>query len=215
MNFFNRLQIIFKKPKVVIVSGLAKKEAQEAIFAVLKIHFKMGQEVILYLNQGDYQEMRFLMKHSKLAVLVVTHMGEIPLERELFSGLEQDVLEVGKLIESPFPYLVLNSDDETVMNLRDKNQAKSLTFGLAARADLRATDLVVSEDSTNFKINYEGNSVPIWLPSSFGKEAIYSALVAAGVGEALGLNLIEISQALKNYQPLTKEEKRDNVENSV
>jgi UDP-N-acetylmuramyl pentapeptide synthase len=196
MKFLNKIKVIFKKPKVVIISGRARKEAKSAILAVLKTHFKIGKDVLLY-SEEDFKEMRFLIKHSKLTVLIITHAGQIPEERELFSGQGEDVLAISQLIRPPFPYLILNADDETVMNLKDKNQNKSLTFGLAARADLRATDLAVSENGTNFKINYEGNSVPIWLPDSFGKTAIYSALAAIGAGEALGLNLIEISQALK------------------
>jgi UDP-N-acetylmuramyl pentapeptide synthase len=42
--------------------------------------------------------------------------------------------------------------------------------------------------------------VPIWLKNLFGKENIYAALAAAMVGEILGINLVEISNGLKEYK---------------
>jgi UDP-N-acetylmuramoyl-tripeptide--D-alanyl-D-alanine ligase len=44
--------------------------------------------------------------------------------------------------------------------------------------------------------------IPIWLEKLFGKEQIYSALAASAIGTILGLNLIKISQALKDYRGL-------------
>ena len=44
--------------------------------------------------------------------------------------------------------------------------------------------------------------MPVWLEGIFGKEQIYSALAAVCVGEILDLNLVEISQALKDYNSL-------------
>jgi UDP-N-acetylmuramoyl-tripeptide--D-alanyl-D-alanine ligase len=44
--------------------------------------------------------------------------------------------------------------------------------------------------------------VPFWLEGVFGKEQIYSALTAVAVGKILGMNLVEISQNLKDYKSL-------------
>ena len=56
---------------------------------------------------------------------------------------------------------------------------------------------------TNFKINYQGKIVPFWLESS-SKEQIYSVLAAVAVGVVSGLNLVEISQSLKELTSVTK-----------
>ena len=52
----------------------------------------------------------------------------------------------------------------------------------------------------NFKLNFDGSAVPIWLHQVYGKLHIYSALAAAAVGLIFKLNLIEVSQALKEYK---------------
>ncbi|MDO8559330.1 MAG: cyanophycin synthetase, partial [bacterium] len=44
--------------------------------------------------------------------------------------------------------------------------------------------------------------VPCWLENLFGKDNIYAALAASAVGLALGLNLVEVSQALKDFKGL-------------
>ena len=49
---------------------------------------------------------------------------------------------------------------------------------------------------------YKGNIVPIWLEYVSGKDQIYSALAAAVVGVIFDLNLVEISQVLKEYKSL-------------
>jgi len=105
-----------------------------------------------------------------------------------------------------FGYLLLNFDDETVREIKNETKAHPLTFGFGLKSDLRATDIILTrfpELGTNFKINYEGNIVPIWLKGLFGKANIYAALAGAAVGETLGLNLVEVSEALKSYQGLS------------
>jgi len=98
-------------------------------------------------------------------------------------------------------YLVLNFDDETVREIKDETNLKETTFGFQENADFRATDIKL-DTGTNFKVNYRGNIVPIWLDGLFGKEQIYAALATASVGSIFNLNLVAISQALKKYQSL-------------
>lgn len=193
MKFLTKLKIILKKPKAAVVLGLARTEAEKAVGLVLEPYFKNVQIC------SDSAEAAFLLKHLKSAVLIVTHSVKPPLEKELFAGPAEQIAEPVKILESLAPLLALNSDDETVRNLKDRSKGRVLTFGLAARADLRATDIMVSDEGVNFKINYEGNSVPVWLSGPFDKEKVYSALAAATAGELLDLNLIQISQALKAY----------------
>lgn len=52
-----------------------------------------------------------------------------------------------------------------------------------------------------FKFLYQGSVVPVFIPGVIGKPTVYSALFAAIVGLQYDINLIEISAALKQYQP--------------
>lgn len=207
----NKFLFFFKRPKVVIVVGQGNKLTKEAIFQVLKNYFKIGKEILIYeTDLKDIKDFKFLIKRSRLPILVVTRVGEYHPEREFFAGPIAEISEIKKLAEvlPTHSYLILNFDDETVRDLKSKTKAHSLTFGFGVRADLRVTDIVLTpfpSSGTNFKINYQGKIVPVWLEKLFGKKHIYAALAVAVAGEVLDLNLVEISEALKNYRGLSGE----------
>jgi len=206
-SIFNKIDFILRKPKVIIVTGAGRLCAKEAIFQVLKDYFKIGKEVLIFetelKNFLDIEKVNFLIKNSSLPILVVTHVGDIPSDKDFFAGEKEETKEIRKLAKSmpPFGYLVLNFDDETVREIKDETNLKEITFGFQERADFYASDIKIN-GGTNFKINHKGNVVPIWLDGIFGKEQIYSALSAVVVGTIFELNLVEISQALKNYRSL-------------
>jgi len=112
---------------------------------------------------------------------------------------------------------ILNYDDENVISVRDKVKTKVLTYGFSDQANVRASEMLftgLEQDfceiqsqwdcriwGTNFKVTYEGSSVPVFLPHSFGKAQIYAALAAISVGLAKGMNLVDIADALRQYRP--------------
>ena len=221
LNFFQKFKFLLKKPKVIIVTGEGRLCAKEVIQQVLKPHFSVGKEILVLesdlKNTRDLKRYKFLINQCSLVVLVVTHAGDIPIEQDFFAGEREktkEILSLSKILPAS-NYLVLNFDDETVREIGDLTNLKTLTFGFQERADLRASDIKINGwDAsfageagkpvlgTNFKINYKGNIVPVWLERLFGKEQIYSALAGVGIGIIFDLNLVEISQALKNYQSL-------------
>lgn len=67
---------------------------------------------------------------------------------------------------------------------------------LKIKDELAVSDVKVSGREFNFKITWRGNVVPFWVSSKYQVSDIVS-LIAAGL--AFGLNLVEISQELKNY----------------
>jgi len=186
----------------VVVTGNGRQTAKEAIFQVLSSHFKVGQEVlILETDLQDVEEIKFYLKNSSLPVLVVSHLGDIPPDKIFFAGEKNEkIRKLAKTMPSQ-GFLVLNFDDETVREIKDVTNLNELTFGFQERTDFKASDIKLN-GGTNFKINYKGYVVPVWLDKLFGKEQIYSALAAASCGSIFGLNLVEVSQALKNYQSL-------------
>jgi len=208
MNIFEKINFFWKKPKVIIVTGQGQACTKEAIYQVLKKHFKIGDEILIFgTDLKKRREFEFLLKKSSLPILVVTHIGDIPFEKDFFAGDKEKTVEIRKLakILPAYGYLILNFDDETIREIKDSNSptapSHKLTFGFQEGADFRATDIKLNT-GVNFKINYRGNIVPVWLEKLFGKEQIYSALAAIAVGTIFDLNLVEISQALKNYQSL-------------
>lgn len=163
----------------------------------------LKKEILIFeAEDQQLKNFRSLVKKSRLPILAVTNVGEIPSDRDFFAAEREKMEEIEKLAKLfPFPgYLILNFDDQTLREIKlQVSGPNSLTFGFQSGADFQVSDIRLN-GGTNFKINYKGNIVPVWLENIFGKEQIYSALIAAGVGAVFGLNLVEVSQSLKLYQ---------------
>ena len=194
LNIFFKLKFLLKKPKVVIVAGNGRKEAKQAICQVLKKRFNIGDEVLIFeedlTNSTSIKKSSFLIKNSCFSVLAITHIGDISIENL-----------VEKLPNKA--NLILNYDDETLREIKAPVGVQTLKFGFSNQCDIFASDIKLNGE-TNLKINYKGYVVPVWLNKVFGKEQIYAALSAVSCGLIFGLNLVEISQALKDYQELPK-----------
>ncbi len=203
-NIFSKIKFFFRKQKVIVITGKTRKSVFNILEQILILRFKIGKDVLLFETEdkkiSDYE---FFLKNSKDAMLIVSNIGDIPYEIDFFAG-ERDLIKNTKELIEDLPKnvnLILNFDDETVRELGNSKKMKILTFGLQKEADFQAINIKTNA-GTNFKINYKGKIIPVWLEKTFGKEQIYSSLAASCVGTILGLNLIEISEALKNYKPL-------------
>jgi UDP-N-acetylmuramoyl-tripeptide--D-alanyl-D-alanine ligase len=196
-EILGKIKYIFQKKPVIVITGKGRLLAKRAISLLIK------EAVIFDSEDSEIKKYQFFLKSSPLSVLVVTHVGEIPFDRDYFAGEREDLkntVEVAKNLPSK-NYLILNYDDETVREIDDITNLNTFTFGFSERADFFASDIKLNH-GTNFKINYKGSIVPFWLENTFGKEQIYSALAAAAVGTIFEKNLVEISQKLKEYETL-------------
>lgn len=194
---FNKLKFFWRKPKVILVAGKERKAAKEAIYQVLKSHFRIGKEILIFdadlKNKKEIDKFKFLAEKSPLFVLAISRLADNSEERK-------NIEELVKTLP-PQSRLVLNFDDQQVREIESKADSEKMTFGFEEGADLRASDINLNGDA-NFKINYKGNTVPVWLEKVYDKEQIYSVLAAVCVATILDLNLVETSQALKNYRPI-------------
>lgn len=203
-TIFEKFKFTLRKPKVVVITGEDRTSAKETIFQVLKNKFKIGKEVLIFETEDkNIKKFEFYLKNSEVPILVISRVGDIPYDEIFFAGEREKISQSFNLAKTlPVQsYLVLNYDDETVREIADFTNIKTFTFGFNERADFFASDIKLNH-GTNFKVNYQGKVVPFWLEKTFGKEQIYSALASTAVGTILGLNLVEISQTLKNYQSL-------------
>mgnify|MGYP001571484210 CR=1 FL=1 len=154
-------------------------------------------------------DMKYLLSIARPNISIITAIGEIPVHVEFFAGPEELAREKGRLIEflPVSGFAILNYDDETVMALKDRTRGNVMTFGFGRGADVRITNFTVRSEGLkplgiNFKLEYGGSMVPVKINGVFGKAQGYAAATAACVGLVFGLNLIRISEALKNYQPV-------------
>lgn len=187
MNKISNILFLLKKPKLVIVSGSNSKIIKETAEKTLSSHLKKDEEVLVIENDlENIEEVKFLLKNSPFPVLVLNQESNISLEK------------IRLLIES-IPgqgFLVLNYDEEIIRQIKETSPVSLLSFGFEGRADFYASDIKIN-GGINLKMNYQGKSVPIWLEKAKWEEQIPSALAVVAIATIFGLNLVEISEALK------------------
>lgn len=119
--------------------------------------------------------------------------------------VEQSALGGGKIKNvggTGETFLFYNYEDE---NLREvvkglefsASGGKKIGLGFSNDADFFVSDENITEEGINFKLNYKGSSVPIWLRSQ-NKEDIINCLTAISVAIVLGANMVEVSEKLKS-----------------
>lgn len=185
-----------------------------AIFikALAIIIFKTKYPEILVLEMGADKpgDIKYLTDFIKPDIGIVTVVGDIPVHVEYYQNKLEVIREKTSLISalSKNDKAILNYDDEITLGMKDKTKAKTITYGFSEKADLRTSDIILPQKISaenfgiSFKLNWEGNSVPVRSYKILGEHQIYSALAAAAVGLCLNMNLIEISEALADFRPL-------------
>ena len=80
---------------------------------------------------------------------------------------------------------ILNLDDQLVATLVGRSTARTITYGFSAGSDIQAADLKISEVAgqlgVSFKVSYQGNTVPVFIPGALGRQQVSSALAACAV----------------------------------
>jgi UDP-N-acetylmuramoyl-tripeptide--D-alanyl-D-alanine ligase len=163
--------------------------------------------LVLEMGADKIGDIAYLVSFVRCHIGVVTAIGAIPVHVEFFQGAEQVAQEKANLIKSldKDGWAVLNFDDERVRAMVTKTKAKVFGYGFHPDADLQTSQLEahlddLSQAAMNFKVDYRGSNVPLRLPGLSGVHQICPVLTAIAVGLIFKMNLVEISQALKNYQ---------------
>ncbi len=168
-------------------------------------------------------DLKYLTRLARPRIGVVTKVSEVHLE---FFGTLEKIVEEKQTLVTGLPesgWAVLNVDDDLVYGMRERTRAQVMTFGFSSRAEVKAGEMFLAgleisgqkpdpsvtpespwderEWGMNFKLSYQGSTVPVFLPRVLGQQSIYAALAGAALGLIYGLNLVQISKALRNYQP--------------
>lgn len=183
-------------------------------FHLILFQDKNYPEVLILEMAADRPgDIEYLVELTRPKIGVVTTVGISHLE--YFNTPERIAVEKSKLIRA-LPadgFAILNFDDTRVREMRNRAKAKTITYGFDEVVDVRALEISLESrleewqgGKTDFggtltKIKYQGNILPLYLPNVLGKTHVYAALAAIAVGLAKGLNLIEIMEALKCYNP--------------
>ena len=152
------------------------------------------------LEMGFYVpgEIAFLCDIALPQIGVVTNIGTVHAER---AG-SQEAIARGKselvqaLPPAPEGVAILNFDDPWVRKMEEKTKARVFFYGLSPEANLWADNVVgLGLDGIRFRLHYRGETLHVKIPL-IGRHSVHTALRAAAVGLADGMNWQEILEGL-------------------
>jgi UDP-N-acetylmuramoyl-tripeptide--D-alanyl-D-alanine ligase len=164
--------------------------------------------LVLEMSEDAPGMIKYLVDLAQPKIGVVTTIGDPPVHLEYYKSINQLIEEISYLPQSLSfdDTVVLNADNPLVLNFKDKTVAKVLSYGFSENSDIKITEykLINTEDLENigmsFRLESSGSFVPVRLEGVFGKGQIYALAAATAVGLSLDMNLVEISEAMKDYK---------------
>lgn len=207
-------------PLVVGITGsIAKTSTKEAVAAVLgaamptlRNEGNLNNEIGLPLTvlrlrsshraavfeMGMYVggEIADLARIGRPEIGIVTAVQPVHLSR--IGTIEAVEKAKGELVEA-LPddgVAILNADDERVRRMSARTAARSVLYGFADDADVRADDVVSrGPDGMTFTLVAAGERLVVTIPG-LGRLAVHNALAGAAAGLAAGLRPADIARAL-------------------
>jgi UDP-N-acetylmuramoyl-tripeptide--D-alanyl-D-alanine ligase len=152
------------------------------------------------LEMGFYVpgEIAFLCDIAQPQIGVVTNIGTVHAER---AG-SQEAIARGKselvqaLPPAPDGVAILNFDDPWVRKMEERTKARVFFYGLSPEAHLWADNVIgLGLEGIRFRLHYRGETLHVRIPL-IGRHSVHTALRAAAVGLAEGMNWQEILEGL-------------------
>ena len=163
--------------------------------------------LVLEVGVGKPGDMKNTASWLKTDAVIITTIGTTPAHIEFFNSFKHLVEEKSGLIKTlrPDGLLVLNADDETVLSMKSKTKARTITYGFKEGADILGggDDIFYNKDGmpegVNFRIDEGGVSIPVFIEGVFGRNHVYAALASLALASGLRWNMLESANAVKNY----------------
>lgn len=195
------------------ILGLEKSGGKN-IFAWLKVFVrafrlliwrsqKYPEVLILEMGADRPGDIHYLTSLAKPHIAVITLIGTSHIE--YFGTIENIAKEKASILKrlSNQDWAIVNGDDAILATAIKNYSVSKKTFGQGKNADIRLSNahLLWHENTfgTNFKINYQGAEIPIFLPNILGAQHAMAAAAACAVGLVMGLNLVQCADALQDY----------------
>lgn len=157
-------------------------------------------------HPGDIQA---ISKWLVTDIAIITKVGDVPVHVEAFSSPEEVLKEKSYLINSlkKDGTLILLADDKRVSNLTKGDSHKLMTFGIQNMATVTASNIEVAYDNESnpvgmsFRINYQGNSIPMKIFGILGVQQIYPVLAGITVGISRNIPISKIMDSFEYHVP--------------
>ena len=157
--------------------------------------------LILELGMRGIGQIKELAELAAPDIGVITNVGEAHLG--LLGSREKIAAAKAELLEAlpPRGVAIINADDDFAPDMASLCRAAVLTFGLADRADFRATDVRLDDEARpTFVLRTPTDDCEIVLRLS-GRHSVMNALAAAAAATAAGASLEGIQRGLAQVEP--------------
>ncbi|MCC7175120.1 MAG: UDP-N-acetylmuramoyl-tripeptide--D-alanyl-D-alanine ligase [Bryobacterales bacterium] len=141
-----------------------------------------ARAAVVEIGMNHAGEIRRLAALASPDIGVVTNVGHAHVEH--FASIEDVALAKRELVESlpPQGVAVLNADDPRVAGFRDAHAGRSITFGLARWADVRAEEVEQRADGVRFRVGEVRFECPL-----AGLHGVLNVLAGLAVAGLFGL----------------------------
>ncbi|MEK7463581.1 MAG: Mur ligase family protein [Patescibacteria group bacterium] len=173
------------------------------------IFFKSDYPSTLVLEVGaDHPgDIESVSKWLQADAIVITKIGDVPVHVEFFPSIDDLVKEKSYLIKAlkKDGTLILLADDPKVSAMAAGVAQKVMTFGMISLATVTASDSSITydgqslPDGMSFKLNLQGNSVPIKLKGILGSQQVYPLIAGAAVGLARNMSVSRIVDSFEHH----------------
>lgn len=148
-----------------------------------------------------------LTKLFKPHIAIVTTVGDTPVHVEFFKNADAVADEKANLVKvlTAADYAILNHDDSRVINMKSKTKARVLTYGFIENSTIRVSDFeyayanAIKPTGVLFNLNKDSSFARVNMYGSLGTSQAYATAAAAAIGIILGMDLSQISEALRRY----------------
>ncbi len=151
-----------------------------------------------FVAEADEYDRSFLALHSRISVITSLEEDHLDIYEDL-DDLKKTFLKFAN--QTSFDGLsILCADDSNVMELKNKINSTTITYGLSALSDIRAQNIRFDNGKTMFDLYVHGEQkaeIEMLLP---GNHNISNALAAIAVGLELDIPLEKLKKALAQFK---------------
>lgn len=168
-------------------------------------------EVLVLEMAADHPgDIAYLTRLAPCQIGIITTIA--PVHLEFFQTLENVRLEKQIMVThlQPGAWAIINGDCKELTDHLPALPAQVMTYGINPDNKLWASEIGFVEAEKNNtpyiaglrgKLHYAQAVVPFYLPGILGDHYVYSALAAAAAGIIMDINLVTITERLRQFQP--------------
>lgn len=155
-----------------------------------------AQVAVLEMGMNHAGEIRDLARLARPRVGIVTNVGAAHIES--FSSVDAIAAAKRELIEElgPNGIAVLNADDDRVVAFARAHHGRSILYGLATIADVRAEDVRYSADGATFRVGPIAFDTPLT-----GRHNVSNILAGIATASAFGIGSEALVERVRSLRP--------------